>query len=416
MAEVVDVLSTIFKTSGVQTLVNSMTAAENATDRLANAQARLLKAQATGNQPSIDIAQRRFNIAARGLMRETFQDAAVQAQPFLNVLKRIDDAASHAIDTFHKFGREVLDIQALTGASRNEASGAAGLLRAAGINDAGALKTLLGVGNAAFKGESAGALAMLGITPMAGQSSMQVLNQIIDRLSTLHDGLLKAHIETEIFGEGGAEALQPLLRMSHETREQIARFSEGLGAGAETAQKLDEASAKLSAGWQALTVRVGQPLAAALASIEDGMVAVLDVFDRFNKMTNGAGTWLIIFAGMAAGIVAGALAMTQLIEAFKALNAILKITITMQAALDALQGNAGYIAAAAAIAIGGYIVSQSGSRSSSEDFGHHVGTFGAAVNRFASNLDQFRSQIGPASLTDADIARLSSEMAQGAVG
>lgn len=370
----------------------------------------------TSTADAVQRAQTRLDIAQRNNLREQFTEATVQAQPFLRVLGLIEKQARESIETFRRYNQQILTISSLTGAGRNQSSQTLGLLGAAGISGGG-IKEILSAGKAAFSGEGAGALAMLGIVPQTGQSSIQVFDQIIDKLAGIKDGMLKTRVATEIFGESGAEALQPLLRMSQEARDQIRKFSDGLGDSAEASQRLTEAQSVLNAGWQAMDVRIGAALAPALTGLSKIMIGLLDIFDDLNKKTGNLGTLAVIFIATTAAIF-------SVIKVVMALNAVMKTTVVLQSVLAALKGNWAGLGAAAAVGVGAagvigagmYIDGNNSPAATADRMGEHVANFGRAVNQFGSNLDEFRSRIMPGGMTDADLSRMNYNNSQMAIG
>ena len=423
--EIVDVLSTVFKTSGVQSAIFAMSAAENATDRLAMAEARLQKAQANayyggGSMDQVNAAQRRFNIAQRRENEATFTEAIAAAQPYINVLNKIVSLSEKITDATAKFGTEVLNLKAITGGSGTESAGILNLFNGAGIGSGGA-SALAGLNKKVFSGEGQGALAQLGISPTQGETSIQLFDQIAERLNKMQDGWYKMRIEQQL----GVEGMQELLRMSDNTRQKILQFSDSMGGDAlPTIQRFNEATGLLKVGIEAGIVQpIGVELMKAITPALDLINDLIEAWHKFDTAIGGFGTKIVVIAGLAVAFGAAVGAIRAVGSALQALMTIERVQIVLEAIEDALEGPAGWAKIAAAVAVGGAaagIIAATGGAAS--DGANKVDEFGRHIDDFGDSVRQWRDQWGnagsalPRNLSANDAAHLLRMQALGVVG
>lgn len=416
----VDILQTVFSTSGIQNVVGALTSAQNATDRLANAEARLNKVQGTGNQYLIDRAQRGVNIAQRHLTESSFAAAAAEAQPFLKVFHQITTEAEKAVEATAKFGTEVMNLKAIAGSSGTEAAGILNLFQGAGIGSGGA-HALAGLNQKVFSGEGQGALMQLGISPRQGESSIELFDQIAERLKTMKDGWYKMRIEQQL----GVEGMQELLRMSDGTRQAILGFSDSMGGKAlQTIQRFNEATGLLGVAIQGGIIQpIGVDLMKIITPVIEFIDQLIEKWHRLDDALGGSASWVVTIGGLAAGFAAAAGAAIAFGSAIKALRSIEEIQIVLESMMDALAGQWGNIAGAAAIGAGAGIILyganamlSGGDDKKTDD---SVDRFGNAVDNFGNIIGQMRDMWGqgglPKNMSANDAAHLMRMQAQGAI-
>ena len=346
----------------------------------------------------------------------------------VQALQAIARAAHEAIDSLVEYSNQVRTLQSLTGASARESSAETTLFRGAGVTDVQAIRDVMRLTQDFQSQQGRAGLGRLGISISPDQNGITTLNQVISSIQAMPDGLRKAQLEEQVFGTRGVMALQPLLRMSAETRQQLT----ALGANFDTnvlpaVQRLQEQGALLGQTWMQGVIL---PFAAAALPIFQALtqfvVSAVTAFNNLNRAMRGALIPALLFAGVGASIALMVTGVLALRSAFVALLPILKANAGIDAFITAMQpGGIGRVLAAGAvagIAIGGisYAMNQQGAPGTGGDkMSSAADKFGSAVDRFNSGVEDFKrfSKGGmPSELSATDVTALGRMGRLGAFG
>ena len=275
-----------------------------------------------------------------------------------------------AIGEAEKFGKEILTIQHITGSTVSQATEFSNLFKVTGANG---LHDILELTDKLKTAEGIGALSQLGIKLDTKASGLDTLAKVIEALRGVKDGVLKTQLEMRLFGLRGVEALQGILMMTDSQFNAVKRLSE----------YTDEAGLKAFNSFQVSVSLLGETilqglvfpiLSKVLPAFEwmiDRVTDFVNGLAKINKMTGGILGVALAFGAVAAGIIFAAAAMA----AFAATSIGASIAVftldTATAIFDALVGNWGAIAAAAAI--GGIVATIAGGGDWASKIGETIG-------------------------------------------
>lgn len=426
MPVITDVLLTVFATQGVAGTLNAFNRMQAANERLVLAQQNM--ARVAGN-PSASYIQyltawHRLNQANREVLAATMEELRVGALTSAAAVGALVKAGEKAVEVYSQFGMEVMNIRDLTGDTLHNSARMASLMRVSGMTDMMEVRELLRVGAASFSGKGQQALGLLGIPANVNESGLTLLNQIIDRLNGMQDGILKTQIMEDLFGKRGVAAMLPLLRMTKEQRD----------AAMELADSFSEADAKAIQSFQVSSALLGQtilqkvvfPIASKLLPMLEGLIMVVtrivNLFAFLDNILGGIPTWVVAFGGMAVAIynilriVILAAKAFQLLNVRMAINAFIQGIIARNPAMIA----AGVVALGLA-GYGAYATFSNGDDSKSRDsatdkFGRAVDNFSGAIARMADEFGNLKGKNVPGGLGQLDIQALARQRAMGAIG
>ncbi len=413
-----DILLTTFAVRGLSTVVHAMQTAAAATDKVTQAQ-NVVNAQiAAGNLQlsALRDLQAAIAVETAALAERTMLLAGVMAGVGLAAIRATVRGLHEAIDAFQEFGREVMNVRDLTGASADESVKAITRFKLAGISGTQEIREMLRLGKDAFSSQGLAALGRLGVSANPTQSGLEIMENIRRALNGMQDGLRKTMIMEEIFGARGAANLLPYLRL---TDEQIAKSDE-LASLYNTrmlpaVQQLDFASSNLG---QTIMARLVYPLAEklipALIWVVDKITIFVDFLGQLNAATGGA-------LGLAAAFFTIAAGVALFIGAMKVLLPLLKADVILEAAMAALRGNWKGLAIAGAVAVGaGILVNNLGPQqehiNATRENTRALNGLSHSVSELADGWDALNRGGIPRGLNQSDIRGIMGAHARGAIG
>jgi hypothetical protein len=418
-----DILQTLFVVKGLSTLMSAFEADGNAQKKLDAIQAKINANNYRG------IVLKNMNKKLLAAQTEATEAAAKAELAFAGViagasvkaLQSLVGGISDAVQAYTEFGTQVANIRDLTGASAKESAEAAELFRVAGVKDTQAIRDYLRLAKDLQSSQGQQGLGMLGISSTQGENSVHLLGRIIDKLQQMPAGIQKARVEEELFGTRGAVALQGLLRLTHEQREQALALGDAFGSeGLAAIQSFQFGIAMLG---ETVMVKLVYPFAQRLLPVLGFIVDKTIVFTAWvghlNSMTGG----VLVFAGAFAAI---GTAIAGVMMVIPPLLTALKSVALVEAVIDALAGQwqnlAAGLAVGAVAGIGLYGIGQFGGSGQSDNTNalnsNTEATQNAAnaMNKFTDAWMQANRGGIPRGLQRGDIAELSRQHALGIIG
>ena len=398
-----DILTTLFTVSGQQALIT-------ATNQVAAAQLRLNTTQTAAanafGTPGFAGAAQKARTALTAFNSAQVQAAnsmVIAAAREVGIITAIGYAASLSADKLVKFGSAVMNIRDLTGASARDSVRAENLFRVSGVGDSQQLRDIMRLGKSAFSEQGQSALSELGVG--ISNNGLTMLDNIIDRLHGVQDGLRKTELEEQIFGARGVAAIQPLLRLTKEQRDATNALSDSFDTN--MLPSIQNFQATLALTGQEILQKFVFPLAQAAMPVIITLTGWLaDAANAFNVMNNFMGGTL----GAIVGIVGAITALGRVIQVFLLLEKAVELFNVQLGIMDALSGNWGALAAAAGIAIGGGIIYHQLTGDSNDSVNKNVEALDANTAQLARLGDSFGSINGngsrPNSLTQTDISTI----------
>lgn len=418
-----DILSTLFTVGGHQAVItatNQVAAAQKnlaratinnayggaGTNPIAAAQA---LAQATKDARDVQVSQ-----------AQTFaRTAAIQVAGFLAIGAAIDLTAEKLV----RYGIQIMNIRALTGASASDSVRAENLFRISGVGDSQVMRDIIRMGKDAFSAQGQGALAQLGVSP-GGGNGLQLFNQIADQLQNMQDGLRKTELEERLFGIRGVAAIQPLLRLTRQQRNEINALSDSFDTN--MLPSIQSFQTEMGIAGQTILQDFIFPLSRSFMPI---IITVSQVLGGLAKAFNTVNNALGGFLGFAVGVGAVALMFTfataAVINMAKAMNILKGLQIAYNLALavgDALGGNWVALAAGLAVAagIGGYALYKGTSGGDNADpVSKNTSALKdntAAMIRMGDSIGALSGRGVPGNLTPSDVSTIYRQGKIAAVG
>lgn len=371
------------QTTGGQQAVNQINAAYAAMQRL-NA---VVAAGNTPNLPNLGAAGAVGNAAAnaqQARVRQGVNQLGALATTFLYSLEKV-------FQKFIDFAKEVLNIQALTGSTRQQAVQLATLFRVAGISEQLTYRDIANLPKTTRIGRPAEALYTLGVKIKPGENGAELFGDIFKALDKLKDGMIKTRVITDLFGVRGVAAMEGFLQMTKAQREQALLLASTFdGRGLDAVRSFGNSVSLLG---ETFLLKLVFPI---LQKVLPAIEKAVDIATQFINV-------LSYVDNLSGGILGIALAFGVVTFAVIALIAALKQMAMWQAIIAALSGNWKAIAAAVAVGAGfgaiDYYMSRNEKKDKTEDntrrsaealedIQHQMIGGGPRANREASAFDR----------------------------
>ena len=406
-----DVLSTLFTVTGHVQVISATNAVAKAMTNLATVQkaGNIQDWQSQKSSTAVVDAARQVRLAK---LAEA-QAVAMSARTQVIAIAMIVGAYTVATEKLVKFNSEVMNIQSLTGASAKDSVRAENMFRIAGVPDSQAMRDIIRLGKDAFSAQGQGALAQLGVGG-GGQNGLQLFDQIADRLHGMQDGLRKTQIEEQLFGVRGVAAIQPLLRLTRQQRNEINALPDSFDT--QMMPSVQAFQAEMSIAGQTILQDFIFPLARSampvILTITQTVGGMAEGFNAVNNALGGIPGAIVVFGSMfliLAKIVSVVMTLSNAMKLYRA--AIIGVAIA-QEVLNWVSGNwvvaAVGASALAAVGIGGYAIYKN-SGGGDEPASKNVSALEdntAALMKLGDSFSGLRGHGVPSGLNTTDISTL----------
>jgi hypothetical protein len=429
-----DIFSTVFAVSGVSSVIGAFNQQQVAAARLQAAYTRLSNAQSTGTIAQVNNAQKALNALINQTQNAGVSGAvtaaSVQAAGAIRFIHAEIDAVREAVDAYEDYGRQIRTIQGITGSSARQAEQFENLAHIGGINNIQSVLEVIRLNNDFRTPRGKAAFQTIGITPDADPNSLETFNKVIAKLQGMQDGIKKTGLELDLFGVRGVRALQPFLNIYPDIADKARALDSNLEGGAlQAVTHLQQNTELLGRTFLVdFIIPIVQKIIPALDLLVTGVEGVIGAFHKLDAATGGLASWVIIIAGIGAGVVAMTVAFANAVKVIELVRAAIIATSAAQAVLDALSGPAGWAALAVAgiVTVGAgaaYYSSQNNSatdaanttNTAAQTMQNAANTMQDAVNTLRTWSSAAGDQIGQY-LTPQQYAFIVEQRAQGAVG
>lgn len=252
---------------------------------------------------------------------------------FDKILKRLSEQAN-----------EIMNVRQLSGGTTAEAAAFVIQARIAGVAPGQMYREIGRLAESGRNPRIDRALGRLGVRGVREGDVLGTWDKFLDRMSKMQNGAYKTSIAVDALGQKTATALQGLLRMSEFQRDQTKVLSAHIDPNFLNEMQKFQISAALLG--ETLLDRIAEPLATRvlpfLTSFVETITKAVNVISDLNDSSGGFLTDLAIAIGV---VTLAIISMT----------AALRVAALWEAIADALAGNWGAIAAAAAIGVAGGI-------------------------------------------------------------
>ena len=260
-------------------------------------------------------------------------------------IHRVVNAMMGVVRAAEDMASEILNVRDVMGSTFGQASQMVGLFGVAGMSGTQMTRMAERVSIDQANPRAIGAMHALGVNPSA--NGIDTLNQTINALREITNSTKKANMAIQIFGLRGYASMLPILRMQQDIIDTSKELQAKLNP--EFANKWEHFKELMELFGQALLIDIFIPLVSAVVPafelLANGVMKVLNLFTEFNDFFGGFPAYILAFAGLATGIIVIATAIGKLIG-------VVKLLVGWTAIEQALLGNWGAIAAAAAVGIG----------------------------------------------------------------
>jgi hypothetical protein len=253
------------------------------------------------------------------------------------IVQTVGDALEKMLHKVEEEGNAIMNLRQISGATTSQAAQFTIMANLAGVKPEQISQDASKLSMAVRSQHAEHALGMLGIRGQLTGNSLEQFGKVLDALGKMQNGMRKTRIENDIFGNEGATALQPLLRLSGEQRN--AAMDLGVHFDPAVLDTIHEFHAALALLGETLVQRIALPLAS----------KVLPPLTRFVEFLTQAVGWVANLAGAADGFLGYVVVFGLIAAAIATVITALKELAIWEAVVDALSGNWGAIAGAVAV-------------------------------------------------------------------
>lgn len=212
------------------------------------------------------------------------------------------------------FAKEFLDIKSLTGGTDKQAIGIQNRFTAAGIPASSVARDLARLADTGQNPAGQNALSKLHVSrftqgadgTMRRKNGAELFEDVTASLRNMADGVRKVKIETELFGERGAIAMQSVFRITDAQQANLDRLTAAFSG--EGAKAITTAQASMNILGQTMMERIVYPITTQVAPVlqffADKIALVINYFSDLNDAMGGQlGRQLAMIAGLVGTVI-----------------------------------------------------------------------------------------------------------------